>query len=301
VTRTIWLASYPKSGNTWMRALLGNVLAEDGEHGGIDALVRGNASDRTRFDFVMLLDSGLLTHDEIDCLRPRAFKAIADGDYDDCCGIGKAMPVCFVKAHEAYAMSPAGESLLGGSRGACGAIAIVRDPRDVACSLAHHLDVSIDHAITAMSDNGRALTFGAPTNRLDAQFRQRLASWSGHVASWLDQTDIPVHLIRYEDLQQDTGGTLHRTLVFAGLAASQEKINRAVESCKFAILRERELQKGFGEVPRKGAKFFRRGEAGSWRDELKPEQVARIETAHGRTMQRLGYELSHISDLARAG
>src|ERR1041385_7586325 len=78
VTRTIWLASYPKSGNTWMRALLGNVLAEDGEHGGIDALVRGNASDRTRFDFVMLLDSGLLTHDEIDCLRPRAFKAIAD-------------------------------------------------------------------------------------------------------------------------------------------------------------------------------------------------------------------------------
>jgi aryl sulfotransferase len=72
VTRTIWLASYPKSGNTWMRALLGNVLAQDGAPSGIDALLGAHASDRTRFDFVMLLDTGLLTHDEVDDLRPRA-------------------------------------------------------------------------------------------------------------------------------------------------------------------------------------------------------------------------------------
>src|SRR5690242_16528833 len=102
LTRTIWLASYPKSGNTWMRALLGNILTEDGGPGGISALVYGNASDRTRFDFVMLIDSSMLTHDEIDCLRPRAYKAIAGGDYDDCFVTSKARkPVRFIKAHEA--------------------------------------------------------------------------------------------------------------------------------------------------------------------------------------------------------
>ncbi len=301
MSRTIWLASYPKSGNTWMRALLGNVLAEDDEPGGIDALVSGNASDRTRFDIVMLIDSGLLTHDEVDYLRPRAYKAIADGDYDDCFGRSQAKPVCFVKAHDAYRMTPAGEPLLGGSQSACGAIVIVRDPRDVAASFAYHLDVSTDAAITAMNDDRTALTFSAKTDSQDLQLRQKLRGWSGHVASWLDQTDIPVHLIRYEDLRSDTAGTLRRALAFAGLPAMDEKINRAVASCDFARLRQQEQEDGFNEAPRLGVKFFRRGEVGGWRDELSREQIMRIETAHGRMMQRLGYELSHASELAHAG
>ena len=302
MTRTIWLASYPKSGNTWMRALLGNILTEDGGPDGISSLVYGNASDRTRFDFVMLIDSGMLTHDEIDCLRPRAYKAIADGDYDDCFVTSKATkPVRFIKAHDAYRMNPAGEPLFGGSQGAYGAIVIVRDPRDVAASLAHHLDVSIDDAIASMSDNGTALTFAAKTNRLDVQFRQRLRGWSEHVAGWLDQTDIPVCLIRYEDLRANTAAVLGRVLAFAGLSATRQKMDHVVASCDFMRLREQELQNGFSETPRPGVKFFRRGEAGGWLDELSREQVLRIETDHRPMMLRLGYELSCDSDLARAG
>lgn len=302
MTRTIWLASYPKSGNTWMRGLLGNLLAEEGGPVGLDALAGISAGDRICFDFVMLVDSGLLTHDEIDCLRPRAYKAIASGDFDDCFArIKSAAPVRFVKVHDAYSVTPAGESLLGGLAGAYGAIVIVRDPRDVAASWAHHLGVSIDDAIATMSNDATASTFLATTNSQGPQFRQKLRGWSTHVASWLDQTDVPVHLIRYEDLLEDTAGTLSGALAFAGVAVSMDKINRAVASCDFVCFRAEEERNGFVEAPRRGIKFFRRGQAGGWHDDLTCEQVIRIESRHGRMMRRLGYELSHASDLARTG
>ena len=70
----------------------------------------------------------------------------------------------------------------------------------------------------------------------------------------------------------------------------------------FGQLRGQEQEKGFREAPRPyaGGNFFRRGEAGAWRDELSAEQIARIEAAHAPMMRRLGYELSTASALARS-
>jgi aryl sulfotransferase len=300
VTGTIWLASYPKSGNTWMRILIGNLWAKAGDPTGLDRLIPcGIASARNRFDLIMLIDSGLLTHDEIDGLRPRAYEALARGELDDQI-VRLEEPIRFVKVHDAYTMNLAGEPLLGGSAGADGAIVIVRDPRDIAPSLAHHMNFSIDDAIAFMHDDDA--TFCKKTSALYPQLRQRLRGWSEHVASWLDQTDIPVHLIRYEDLRQDTAGTLSRISAFAGLPVTEEKINQAVACSDFALLREQEERNGFREAPRwPEARFFRRGEVGAWRDELTREQVIRIESRHEQMMLRLGYEPSCISSLARAG
>jgi aryl sulfotransferase len=71
--RTIWLASYPKSGNTWFRMLAANLSAQNGKPVDINNLPErgGIASARGPFDYLSPLDSSLLTHDEIDCLRPR--------------------------------------------------------------------------------------------------------------------------------------------------------------------------------------------------------------------------------------
>jgi aryl sulfotransferase len=190
--------------------------------------------------------------------------------------------------------------LLGGSLGADGAIVIVRDPRAVAPSLANHLAYSIDEAIAFMNDDDAA--FYWKPNRQGRQLRLKLRGWSEHVASWQDQKDIPIHLIRYEDLRNDTARTLRRALAFAGLPATEEDISRAVAFSDLAQLQHQENRSGFFEAPlRKGAKFFRRGEAGSWRDELTREQIARIESHHGRIMSCLGYELSDTSNLASVG
>jgi aryl sulfotransferase len=300
VTRTIWLASYPKSGNTWMRLLIANASNNVGEPVDINKIADGGmAADRGSFDYAALIDSGLLTHEEIDWLRPRIHAKFARGDFDHEPTLAEPR-VQFVKVHDANTLNSAGEPLLGGTRGADGAIVIVRDPRDVAPSLADHLNSSIDEVITFMNDDDAALA--KKTSRQRPQLRQRLRAWSGHVASWLDHSDIPVHLIRYEDLQKDARGVLRAALAFAGLPATEEKIGRAVAFSGFAQLQQQEQKGGFAETPPwKGARFFRRGEAGSWRDELSREQVARIESHHGQMMRRLGYELSHESNLACAG
>jgi aryl sulfotransferase len=301
MTRMIWLASYPKSGNTWFRMLLANLAASDGAPADINDPVGGIASARTPFDNLLLIDSGLLTHDEIECLRPRLHEAWTQGETDrDEVHADDPGPVRYLKVHDAYGLTRNGEPLLGGRRGADGAIVIVRDPRDIAPSLANHHRYSLAAAISSMSDEAAA--YCAKPDRLDRQLRQKLRGWSAHVASWLDQTDLPVCLIRYEDLQADTIGVLRRALAFVGHPASDDDIRRAAAHADFAELRRQEQAKGFIEGPvGPGGLFFRRGEAGAWREELTPEEIARIEAAHAPMMQRLGYELAGATSLARTG
>ncbi len=300
--RTFWLASYPKSGNTWLRMLLANMSATDAPADINDLPERGGiASARGPFDHLTLIDSGLLTFDEIDALRPRVYEELARGAQDDeYDNEPDAASVRFVKAHDAYTLTPKGEPLLAGARGADAAIVIVRDPRDVAPSLANHGHIGIDEAIARMSDDEDG--FCARSDRQHNQLRQRLLGWSGHVTSWLDQRDIPVLPVRYEDMRADPAGQLRRVLGFARRPASEEDIARAVAFADFAELSGQEQEKGFREAPRPyaGGAFFRRGEAGAWRDELTPEQVARIEAAHGAVMRRLGYELASAPGLARS-
>ncbi len=301
MTRTIWLASYPKSGNTWLRVLLANVLLKAERPVDINDLpARGTiASARGSFDRLLLIDSGLLTHDEVDCLRPRVYEELARGAEAHHGASELATPnIRFPKVHDAYTWTPKGEPLLAGDRGADGAIVVVRDPRDIAPSLADYVDGSIDDAITFMNDKDSAWCTRITSQ--DAQLRQKFPSWSGHVASWLDQSDIPVHLIRYEDLRTDTFAVLRDALRFASVMADPADIQRAVPFSSFSELQRQERSKGFSEAAqRPGAKFFRRGESGRWRDDLTSEQVARIEQAHGPMMLRLGYTLTITADSLR--
>ena len=206
-------------------------------------------------------------------------------DPDDPC-----FPVRFVKAHDAYTLTDSGEPVMAGARGAAGAILIVRDPRDIASSFAHHMHCSIDQAISRMGDVDFCLS--SSSDRLDRQFRQRLLGWSGFAASWLDQRDIPVHLIRYEDMLADTAATLLAALRFAGAEPDQMRLGRAIAFASIDELRRQEAESGFREAPRKAGSFFRRGIAGGWRNDLSRDQIARIERDHGIMMDRLGYSRS---------
>ncbi|MDE3113961.1 MAG: sulfotransferase domain-containing protein [Pseudomonadota bacterium] len=285
-----WLASYLKSGNTWLRMLLAN-LSAGGEAKDINALPAhsGIANARRPFDNLLLIESGLLTADEVDCLRPRLHAALASGAPAEVGDVPARGPR-FTKVHDAYAMTAGGEPLLAGARGGKGAIVIVRDPRDIAPSLANHNGVTIDRAIDQLNDTS-AVAFAALETQ-PVQLRSKLGDWSGHVASWLGQHDIPVHLVRYEDLLSDTPRIFQQVLTFAGLAAGHAEVEAAIRSSDFARLQAQEQAMGFAEAARRGSVFFRRGQAGAWRDELTVAQVRRIEQAHGAMMQRLGYELS---------
>jgi hypothetical protein len=289
----VWLASYPKSGNTWFRMLISNLGAEGEIPAGINKPTERTpiAAARRPFDEVTAIDSLLIGPDDADRLRPAVYRTIACGDYVDPMWPRPRHPAQaprIMKVHDAYGPTPDGEPLLAAAQAA---ILIVRDPRAIAPSLANHLGCTLDRAIDSLGS--AATLFGARDRGFSPQLRQRLLSWSDHVESWLDQRDVPVHLVRYEDLRVDTAAFFRDAMRFAGRDISAAEAERAAKLADFRELQEQERAQGFRERPRSSRVFFRRGEAQAWRDELSSAQIARIEAAHGRVMRRLGYALSN--------
>jgi hypothetical protein len=172
---------------------------------------------------------------------------------------------------------------------------LVRDPRDVAVSYAYHNEDSLDAVIKTLNNPAAYLRGSA------RMFPQRIGDWSGHVNSWRDQTDIPIRVIRYEDLHRDTERVLRQIVEWLGSrfdsdAEMAEAVSRAVRSSEFLELQRQEREKGFrmrplATVSADAALFFRQGRIGDWRNHLSPAQVGEIEGAHRETMLELGYAL----------
>jgi hypothetical protein len=277
----VWLASFPKSGNTWFRIFLANLAREEATPADINNLdERGAiASSRYEFEATTMLDSSLLSHDDIDNLRPRVYETIAAGTREE----------RWIKVHDAYSRLEDGKPLFG-RHVARAAVYLVRDPRDVAISFAYHNSTTIDSAIKFINSADGALCDGK--KGLDPQLRQRLMDWSGHVTSWLDQSDVPVHVVRYEDLLAAPVKFFCRALQFAGRSATLDDIERAVGHADFSELRRQENARGFAERVSRTAPFFRYGRGGGWRETLTAVQVAAIEQRHGAVMARLGYRVA---------
>ena len=272
-----WLASYPKSGNTWMRVLLTNLLRPGQRPASINDLLPGApAFSRAAFDELVGLPSSDLTPDKLLLYLPLFRELLAE----------KCARPTFAKVHDACLRNADG-ALLFPPRGSAGAICIVRNPLDVAVSFAHHSQQSIDRKIAHMNDPAFALT---PSVRdIRTALPQPLSTWSGHVTSWLDQKEIPLHVVRYEDMHADPVAALGGVARFAGLEHDADSLARAVERSRFERLRAEEERDGFRERMPVTPSFFREGRTGAWRDALSAKQVQAVVDAHAPTMERLGY------------
>ncbi|HQT26065.1 MAG TPA: sulfotransferase domain-containing protein [Burkholderiales bacterium] len=274
----IWLGSYMKSGNTWLRLLLANLLSNEAKPVDINDfdLSPRSATRRDDLEELTLVDTSLLSRAELDTLRPRAVEAIS----------AQTEGLVFLKLHDAYRRGEDGEPLLGQGHSRA-ALYMLRDPRDVVVSLSHHCGIMLDEAINRMnrssSWNPARYTMHVPQMPLD---------WSSNVESWVDQQDVPVIVIRYEDMLADTIGTLGRITDFLGLDLAPGRVEHAVRCADFRALQQQERDAGFRErIPVRGtpAPFFRSGRAGAWREILTTAQEEAIVAAHQRVMQRFGY------------
>lgn len=278
MAEVVWLASYPKSGNTWTRALLAGYVGEGAFD--LNALGKGVQITGLRsLDDLLGVDPSLLLEHEILALRPAASRLLARDV------AARDLPT-FGKVHSANVETADGDRVY--PAGAGRALYVVRNPLDVAASTAPFFGWTVDRAIEVLADEAHVL------NRLRGRFLgvlpEPLRSWSGHVRSWLDAPGVPAHVVRYEDLLADTAGTFAAALRFCGVAPDPGRVRRSVEAARFERLRAREAAEGFRERPDfAAAPFFRRGTAGSWRDELTPAQARRVVADHRATMERLGY------------
>ena len=274
----VWLASYPKSGNTWLRAVLTNYLHPrgDGEPAPIDALIGDWAgSDREAFGEITGVDASEMAPDEIARHLP-AFRELLAGDLPE---------PAFVKTHDAH--RGADDAPRFPRAGTAGVVYLIRSPLDVAVSYAHHRQEPVGEIVRRMNDPAAAESHvpGGICGRLP----EPLTTWSGHVASWLDQRELPLHAARYEDLLADPRTAFGAIVRFAGLDFDAALLDRAIERSAFTRLRAQEIRSGFRERMPSAPSFFRSGTAGSWRTALTPGQVRALVDAHGPVMARLGY------------
>jgi hypothetical protein len=273
----VWLASYPKSGNTWLRVFLTHVLNPNHNTSAAQQLplVGTGASARFLLDRVLGFDSKLLHEDHLALLRPTIY------DW-----YGQQPGIQYFKIHDAYCSEKINNPIISNASN-LGVIYIVRNPLDVAISFAHHMNCSIDDAIQQMNCPVLALK-GSATRPL-SQARQICSSWSLHVKSWIEANDLRRLTIRYEDMHADPLATFSKALNFLQCEMSEELMLQAIEKSRFATLKKDEQAFGFKESAGPDRAFFRKGIVGDWANTLKDRQVEQIIEQHGEVMRRFNY------------
>ncbi len=269
-----WLASYPKSGNTWSRLVLANYRANPPEPVDINHLGGVIASSQQLFDNFAGLDASELTPAEIERYRPLLYLGLAAWQSGD----------IFIKIHDAFARNADGIGLVP-AESTAGVIYLLRNPLDVAASYANHSGKSVQEMVNLLCRPQARV--GKSVNK--GQVAQQLFSWSGHVRSWVDDSGLPVYVARYEDMLSAPEETFGGMLRFAGYAVEEVRLQKALDFARFDRLQAQEAEAGFNEKPTKAKRFFRKGQAGAWREELTPAQVQQIISANRETMIRFGY------------
>lgn len=273
----IWLASYPKSGNTWLRVFLTNYCHEDNQPASINALIgKPIATDRNEFDELLGLESSDLNLAEIERYRPLVCRLLATA----------YVPPLFIKVHDAYTTNGDGYALFP-AEVTDGVLYIIRNPLDVAASYAHHENKPLDRIIERMNCE-EAYLFD-PSSILFTQLPQKLFSWSSHVCSWVDNAQMKTHVVRYEDMVEQPLATFTEVIRFTGLVLNSASVQRAIDFSRFQLLQAQEDVHGFAEKQPTAHSFFRQGAVGSWREQLTQSQVRRLVNAHGQVMERFGY------------
>lgn len=263
-----WLASYPKSGNTWLRAFLSS-YSKDGGPVSINALPGVSDNRCSFYQRCCSKPVSELSDKEILHIRP---SVLLNMDIE----MSSPLFPFYVKTH-----SPAAHDYIVPVGLTAGAIYVVRDPRQVAVSLSKHMGISVDDAINFMSNKDFALGDDKKSIRLP------IGDWSLHVDSWTC-LNIRKAMVRYEDLVDRPKDAFKKIVVAIGYDLDDDALDRAIEQTSLAVLRKAEKQVGFSE--RKNQDFFFGGSE-KWQDVMTDAQVAQIEKDHGAVMKQLGYDL----------
>ncbi len=269
----VWLASYPKSGNTWVRAFLHNLIFKTEESYDINQINLLSVGDSAREWYEEFLnktcqDWGM---GETAVARPRVHSKIAsltDG-------------LVFVKTHNAL-VTHAGAPMITPELTA-GAIYMIRNPLDIVVSMSHYFGMDVDSAITVMNQSFE------PRPGDEKVVYQMWGSWSENVATWTRKLDPSLFVMRYEDLLTDPMTPFSALVEFLYLRPTRRELERAVENSSFEQLQAQELEHGFVEMPSPTGRFFRKGVAGQWKDVLSKDQIRAIVHAHYEQMSRFGY------------
>ena len=275
----LWVASYPKSGNTWMRAILTSLFYSDDGIFDFKLLPKIHQNEKLQyFDFVK--DINIEDYKKLGEL-PTISKYWAEAQERI-----ESKKLIFFKTHSCnYCHNNLNYTNQLKTRGG---IYIIRDPRDVAVSYSKFIGESIDMTIDYMLGESRQIW------NQNKSVGIILSRWDYHVASWLN-LKAPIIFIRYEDLLDKTEKVLNELINFLTgelkikVYVNQKKIDNIIQSTSFNLLKQKEEKEGFREASKSSA-FFRKGKSMQWKNDLNENQISKIEENFNEAMKKFNYK-----------
>ena len=274
----VWLASYPKSGNTWMWLFIKSYFNPPEKKLSLnyhknDPIMLDGFPNETKFDELKI--------------NYENFFDISKNWINLQSLINLNNKINYVKTHNA--MCTVNNYKFTDMHNTLGAIYIVRDPRDVLISYSSYMEKNIDETLKFMLNKE---TYEVGKFKGKIYNRTLIGSWSDHYNSWKSYKSREILVIKYEDMVNNTSSTFLKVLTYLKkinkIEIDQNKLDNAIEETSFKNLKSLEMSEGFKTNPSKNV-FFRKGVIGDWREKLNKEQIEKIERAFGAEMVELGY------------
>ena len=279
----IWIASYPKSGNTWVRSFLTTLLySKNGENDFSTLKQIKQFPTRPQFDNL------IKDFKDINELAGNWIKAQEIINLDG--------EIKFLKTH--HMNCTINNCNFTNHKNSLGVIHVVRDPRNVLTSIKNHYSFSdINRAIKFLLNNNTWLDLTKQDGRSGGQVPTPLSSWKNHYNSWKNKTNNYL-LVKYEDLIQHPNEKFTEIANYvsklSGLKFDIQKIKNSIDSNSFESLQELEESGKFSESVHNRSdenkiKFFSLGPKNRWQDILDQATIKEIEDNFSSEMRELNY------------
>ena len=277
----IWLASYPKSGNTWVRSMISSLLYTDDGKFNFKLL-----EEIKQFPEKNYLKDFIKNFDDFNKIKENWIIAQEK--------INLSNEIKLFKTHQGkYTV---GNHNFTNDKNTLAVIYIVRDPRNVIRSLANHFSMDIKGSVKFML-SPKIIGNGKNYEEEKGGIYCLLGKWNDHYRSWT-RVKENLLLIRYEDLINDSEKELQRIILFleqyVKFETNKNKIKNILETTNFKNLQKMETKDGFKESVKNKytnnkVNFFHLGPENKWKNHLDEETISLIENSFKSEMKELNY------------